>query len=119
MWVEKILCGKKHCEVRTWKLSQKYINEDVALVETPSQGGWNTVRAVVTFLQSEKYTSLEACLADKKNTTGIDSMDSVPCLIDKPNIWCWRFDNIRRVSPQKVKVPRGTVTFCKVQLYMN
>ncbi|MDW8191230.1 MAG: hypothetical protein RMK80_09685 [Pseudobdellovibrionaceae bacterium] len=63
-WSEKILCGEKTIETRHYPLPQHYLNQPLALIETPGPFGKKrgikaSIRGIIFFNQCYLYKNFE------------------------------------------------------------
>lgn len=78
---EDITSGKKVIETRTYPIPQKYIGEEVLLIETPGKKGKFKARitAIIRFTNCFEYNSKKDFYADKSKH-----------LVDKNSEWAWK-----------------------------
>lgn len=76
-----ILSGEKVIETRTYKIPEKYLNKEIAMIETPGKQGKfkSRVVAIIKFTECFKY----------KNQTEFYK-DSKRHLVDKESPWAWK-----------------------------
>ena len=78
---EDITSGEKVIETRTYPIPEKYIGEDVLLIETPGKKGKFKARitAIVRFTECFEYKNKKQFYAD------VDKH-----LVDKNSDWAWK-----------------------------
>jgi hypothetical protein len=76
-----ILEGKKTIETRTYKIPEKYIGQELLIIETPGKAGDFKSRIVgkITFSSSFKYESKKAFYLDQDRH-----------FVDEYSPWAWR-----------------------------
>ncbi len=76
----EITSGKKTIETRTYDLPEKYLNQEMLLIETPGKKGKFKARitAVIIFTKSVPYKNKTAFYKDKDKH-----------LVDKNSDWAW------------------------------
>jgi hypothetical protein len=110
-----ILEGTKTIETRTYPLPEKYVDCDMALIETPGKSGDFSARvvAVIRFGKSFKYKSKKAFYSDTVNH-GV-TPDS-PWKWDKPK-WGWPILSVDlSISIQAAPKKKGIVFTKKVKI---
>ena len=105
---QSILLGDKTIETRTYPLPQKYLNQEMILVETPGLKGKFKARiiAIIKFTTCFKYKSKKLFYADYSQH-----------LVDKDSPWTWRekdkygwkVEIIKKIKPYKKCVKKGIV----------
>lgn len=65
-WSDMLINGDKCVETRTYSLPEKYVGEELALIETPGKKGKFKARIVgtITFSHSFKYNNKEEWMED-------------------------------------------------------
>ena len=76
-----ILSGRKIIETRTYPIPNKYLDEEMLLIETPGPHGDFKARiiAIIKFIECFKYPSMKAFYADYPLH-----------LINKKSHWAWK-----------------------------
>jgi hypothetical protein len=104
-----IINGEKIIETRTYSLPEKYLNQEMLLIETPGRNGKFKARiiAIIKFTQSFKYTSKKVFYSDVKRHCV--SKDSKWAWTDKPK-WGWEVKVIKKLNkPITFKGNKGIV----------
>jgi hypothetical protein len=78
---ELILSGKKTIETRTYKIPQKYINQEMLMIETPGKNGNFRARIVGII----KFTN---CFEYKSKTDFYEDIDKHQVTPQSP--WAWK-----------------------------
>lgn len=78
---EEITSGRKTIETRTYSLPEKYINQEMLLIETPgkSQAFKSRIVAIIQFTSSTEYKSKAEFYKDTHKH-----------LVDKDSPWAWK-----------------------------
>lgn len=102
-----ILSGEKTVETRTYALPDKYLNQDLLMIETPGKRGKFKSRAVavIRFELSFAYASAEQFYEDFGSHRV--SRDSEWAWSSEKPKWGWKVRVIKRFEPFVVKGPRG------------
>ena len=97
---QSIFLGDKTIETRTYPLPQKYLNQEMLLVETPGPKGKFKARiiAIIKFTTCFKYKSKKSFYEDYSRH-----------LVDKDSPWSWqekdkygwRVEVVKKISPYK------------------
>ena len=105
---QEILSGKKTIETRTYPLPQKYLNEEMLLIETPGpQGDFKArITAIIKFTDCFLYKSPREFYADYARH-----------LVDKNSPWAWRdkskygwkVEVIKEVKPHRRCAKKGII----------
>ena len=79
-----ILSGEKSIETRTYPIPEKFINKEMAFIETPGPKGKFKARivAIITFSKCHKYSNKKEFYADEKKH-----------LVSKDSTWAWKDKN--------------------------
>ena len=106
-----ILSGEKIIETRTYKIPDKYLNQEMLLIETPGKEGKFKARvaAIIKFTECFKYKSKTQFYNDKKRHHV--SEDSV-WEWKKKDKWGWKVSVIKIFTPPKElphKMKKGIV----------
>lgn len=123
-WSQLLLSGKKSIETRSYKIPEKYLNVDLALIETPGRLGRlkennvsTQIVGIVRFSKCFRYESLEQWAADKnKHLVPLDDHDFA--FVEGEAKWAWMVSKIVRLErPAPAPVPRGIVFAkeCKIR----
>jgi hypothetical protein len=104
-----ILNGEKTVETRTYPLPQKYINTEMALVETPGKKGNFQARtiAVIKFARCFKYTGEEDF--DKDLHRHQVTADSMWAWTDEKPKWGWEVSIVKILEKPLVCSSKGIV----------
>lgn len=109
---QDIISGKKVIETRTYPIPEKYLAEEMLLIETPGPSGAfrSRISAIIKFTECFKYPSMRAFYAD------------FPAhLVDRKSSWAWK-DKAKwgwRVRVIKVISPPITFPRQKGIIYTN
>lgn len=79
---QEILSGKKIIETRTYPIPDKYIGQDMLLIETPGKSGGFKARAIaiIKFTSCFKYKDKESFYADSEKH-----------LVTRDSKWSWKY----------------------------
>jgi|SaaInlStandDraft_5_1057022.scaffolds.fasta_scaffold78503_2 hypothetical protein len=107
-----IVNGTKAVETRTYKLPDKYINQEIALIETPGKEGKFKARviAVIKFTECYRYKTKKEFYSQKE----------LHC-VDKSSIWAWKDGEkwgwkvkvIKKIKNPKLAPANRGYVFCK------
>ena len=78
---EKILDGSKKIETRTYQLPEKYLNQELLLIETPGKNGDFKARGVAIIV-------FDKCFEYKTKTAFYK--DTQLHLVDEKSDWAWK-----------------------------
>lgn len=112
-WAELILSGKKTIETRFYKIPEKHLGKEIALIETPGPSGRFRARIVgtVIFSSAFRYESKSEFIADKKKHL-VDENDTTLGWKRDRKKWGWKISRVTRLAkPIVAPSPRGIV-FC-------
>lgn len=94
-WSGLLINGKKCVETRSYPLPNKYIGQELALIETPGKSGDFKARIIgtITFSHSFKYPSLQAWEDDYQRHLVPEDDETYGWKSDKPK-YGWVVSNI-------------------------
>ena len=101
---ELILSGKKTIETRTYPIPEKYLNQEMLMIETPGKKGKFKARivAIIKFTKCTKYVDKEDFYLD---------MDKHCVSPDSP--WAWKDKNKYGWKVEVVKIFPSPITYAK------
>lgn len=110
-----IISGKKTIETRTYPIPQKYLNKELAMVETPGKMGKFKARviAIIKITDCFKYKNKSQFYKDihRHHVTP----DSHWAWEDKPK-WGWEIEIVRSISPSILCKTKGIIYRKKILL---
>lgn len=106
---QDIVNGSKTIETRTYKIPEKYLNKEIALIETPGPKGNFKARTIAII----KFTN---CIEYKNKTEFYKDIEKH--LVTKGSSWAWKdkkkwgwtVEVIKKISPPVLCTQRG-ITF--------
>ena len=107
-----IISGKKTIETRTYPLPEKYLNEEMVLIETPGKNGKFKARmlAVIKFTKSFKYSSKKVFYEDRSRH--LVTENSPWAWNEKPK-WGWEIEIIQIFKKSKPLSKRKGIVYTK------
>lgn len=105
-WSSLLINGVKSVETRTYHLPEKYIGEELALIETPGKKGKFKSRIIgtITFSHSFKYPDKQAWIDDYNRHKVEDNNEDYGWIENKPK-YGWVVSDIKKfdnpISPPK------------------
>jgi len=111
-----ILSGRKTIETRTYPLSEKYLNKDLVMIETPGKTGNFKSRAIAIIRISKcfKYNSKKEFYADsdKHFVTELSEW----AWMDRPKFG-WVVEVIKKLDPpQTIEKPKGIIYTTEIEI---
>ncbi len=115
-WSELLISGKKTVETRSYPIPEKYIGQELAVIETPGpkgkkMAGINKARIIgtIVFKQSYQYSSKSHWLKEK-NKHLVNSDDPLYGYKSDKQKWAWVVEAYRPIKPFKpAPTPRGII----------
>lgn len=107
---ELILNKSKVIETRTYSIPEKYINQEMLLIETPGKLGKfeSRITAIIKFTRCFKYkTKKEFYLDSQKHCV---TKESVWAWTDGEK-WGWEVEIVKKISPPQIVKKRKGIKF--------
>lgn len=121
-WSDLLLSGKKSVETRTYKMPDKYIGKDLALIETPGPNGLEKagiekarIVGVIRFSNSFKYKSKAEWMRDKDRHL-VGPNDPLFGWNSDKEKWGWVVESVRRIHQAPAPKKRGIIFASKCEL---
>ena len=110
-----ILSGEKVIETRTYKLPKHYLNQEMAMIETPGKNGNFKARvvAIIRFTECFLYQNKEEFYLDIERH--LVSKDSVWAWKEKPK-YGWKVEIVKIISPPVLCTRHGIIYRTNIQL---
>ncbi len=115
-WSELLISGKKTVETRSYPIPEKYIGQELAVIETPGPKGKKLagiekarIIGTITFKESYQYKSKSHWLKEKGKHL-VNSDDPLYNYKSDKQKWAWVVDSYKPISPYlPAPTPRGIV----------